>query len=74
MKVKCIDDTNLLETRNGKLLTLGKEYEILQIESDGKGTIYWLIDDTNTKRFYYPERFSPTIEEFREIRINEILK
>jgi hypothetical protein len=74
MKVKCIDDTNLIEPRDGKLLTIGKEYDIIEFETDGGRRIYWIIDDTEWKRFYDADRFSPSFEELREIRINEILK
>jgi hypothetical protein len=59
MIVRCINDKNLIEPRDGHLLTQGKDYELVEVESDSNSTIYWIIDDTKTRRFYDGYRFEP---------------
>ncbi len=87
ISVKCINRENLIEPRGGKLLTVGKFYDLLEVEeNEGRNydrscgsiyhsttTIYWIIDDTGTRRFFDGTRFDPNpIALKRLLRLGEL--
>jgi hypothetical protein len=67
ISVKCINRENLIDPIDGTLLTKGKFYDLLEVETEENvriyghqsTTIYWIIDDTGKKRCYDGMRFDP---------------
>jgi hypothetical protein len=85
MRVKCINDSNLINPQNSTLLTIGKWYDLLEVETDYNSiepfsssirrfsTIYWIIDDTGCKRFFEGNRFDPNPHSLRRMgRLGEL--
>lgn len=62
MKAVCINDTWFP-------LTQGKTYEVI----DTSQHIYKIINDDGKQRWYHKYMFMP-LEEWRELKLNEILK
>ena len=67
MKIICINniDSNICNTNT---LTIGKTYVVIRITDNG----YTIVDDTNTSRTYYQNRFR-LLSELRDDKLNEIL-
>lgn len=77
MKLVCIDDVvDILKFGNGKKeLTYGKEYDILLFyqEVEGRPRQVCIINDIGKKSDYRLDRFV-SIDQYRDIQINKILK
>ena len=75
IKVKCINRENLIEPQGNVILTLGKFYDLLEVETDqNSAAIYWIIDDTGTKTFYDGMRFDPNPVALRRLmRLGELV-
>jgi hypothetical protein len=78
MKMICIDDeTDILQFGSGeKELTRGKEYEVLhkyyELDGEMRSPIQIIVmNDRGRKGDYLLSRFA-TIEEWREMKLNEL--
>ena len=65
MKIKCIEDRGF-----DNLLTIGKTYDVIKVQSDGD---YVIIDDLGSENWYYKEDFKP-LSEIRNDTINKLLE
>jgi hypothetical protein len=65
MKVKCIDS-------NGGWLTIGKIYEVLEIDEKASG-FYWMMNNYGKRDWYFKDRFKP-LSEIRIEKINKLLR
>jgi hypothetical protein len=63
MKIKCVENSHC----SG--LTIGKIYEIYEIDNDNG---YLIIDDTNYINYYWKDRFKP-LSEVRNDIIDKLL-
>ena len=63
MKVKCINNKNLIQPSDRELLTVGNFYELVKIEYNKLSdyVLYYVIDNTNKMRFFDASRFEPEI-------------
>lgn len=66
MKVKCIDDDGWKDR-----LTIGKTYEVIEVQSDGD---YVIIDDIGDENWFHDKRNFKTISEYRNETINKLLE
>jgi hypothetical protein len=80
MRVKCINSKNLINPKDGKLLTEGKFYNVIRYQDYPDSEVhsikrlYFLIDNTGEEKMFESTRFTPSLEEYREMRINKIIQ
>jgi hypothetical protein len=68
MKVVCVDSERIISGKNSPLLTIGGQYNVVDEDND----CYYVIDDTNSVRFFRKTRFV-LLSEIRNHKLEEIL-